>query len=47
MDVDQLMIIQRFLEIHEKEGPEAACKWAAAEEAKLNKPDLKVVSPSS
>lgn len=50
MDVNQLMIITEFLRIHTEEGPEAACKWAAEQEAKLealelsrNKPHLRIV----
>lgn len=51
MDISSLIIIQKFMEIHETEGPEAAQKWAAEQEAILEgressdkKPHLRIVS---
>lgn len=35
MDITQLLVIQQFLDIREKSGPEAAIAWAEAETAKL------------
>ena len=51
MDISQLAIIQKYLEIHETEGPLAAQKWAAEQTAILEesessdkKPHLRIVN---
>ena len=45
-----LVVIAQFLSIHEKEGPEAACKWAEEQCVSLEElessgtvPDLRIV----
>jgi hypothetical protein len=47
MDEDALVIIARFMEIYEEEGPEAATAWAEEETKRIEgpkPPDLRIVS---
>jgi hypothetical protein len=36
MDVNQLMVITRFLEIHKQHGADVACAWAAEREVEMD-----------
>jgi hypothetical protein len=47
MDENALVIIARFMEIYEEEGPDAAVAWAEEETKKIEghtPPDLRIVS---
>jgi hypothetical protein len=49
MDIDELLVIEQFLQIHRTQGAAAAIMWAAKEEAKLEAarpPHLKLVPKS-
>ena len=37
MDVNQLLIITRFLEVHTEHGAEVACQWADEREQEVNR----------